>query len=65
MNYSKYLLLEIGANNPGDMDPKLFIPLIDNKLLPKMLRSFFRFGVPEIPTEKRQDMKLLPATETT
>jgi len=28
------------------MDPKLFVPLVDNTKLPKKVRDFFRFGVP-------------------
>jgi len=30
------------------MDPKLFLPLVDNKILPKCVRKFFRFGVAEL-----------------
>jgi len=28
------------------MDPKLFLPVVDNKCLPEKIRTFFRFGVP-------------------
>ena len=29
------------------MDPKLFLPLVDNKIFPKSVRKFFQFGVAE------------------
>uniref|UniRef100_H2Z777 Sodium-dependent multivitamin transporter n=1 Tax=Ciona savignyi TaxID=51511 RepID=H2Z777_CIOSA len=37
-----------GANKPSESDPRLFVPLFDNKRLPEKLRNFFRFGVPEL-----------------
>lgn len=33
------------------MDPKLFLPIMNNKYLPEKLRKFFRFGVPEYKKE--------------
>ena len=36
-----------GRNNPAKMDPKLFVPFFYGRILPKAVRSFFRFGVPE------------------
>uniref|UniRef100_H2YAS1 Sodium-coupled monocarboxylate transporter 1 n=1 Tax=Ciona savignyi TaxID=51511 RepID=H2YAS1_CIOSA len=35
-----------GANDPKKMDPKVFVPIIDNQCFPKNIRHFFRFGVP-------------------
>ena len=29
------------------MDPKLFLPLVDNKIFPEGVRKFFQFGVAE------------------
>ncbi|CAK8694773.1 unnamed protein product [Clavelina lepadiformis] len=45
-----------GANKPKHMDPKLFVPFVDNKHLPDKIRTFFRFGVPEIKMIKDQSL---------
>jgi len=37
----------IGKNKPEEMDPELFVPILDNPCLPQKVRTFFRFGVPE------------------
>ena len=46
-----FVLLKIaiilGKNDPEKMDPKLFLPLVDNKLFPEKVRKFFQFGVAE------------------
>jgi len=38
----------VGKNKPEEMDPKLFVPILDHHCLPDKLRIFLRFGVPEI-----------------
>ncbi|CAK8683331.1 unnamed protein product [Clavelina lepadiformis] len=40
-----------GANKPSELDPKLFIPLIENEIFPASVRKFFRFGVPPLQEE--------------
>nr|XP_039273713.1 sodium-coupled monocarboxylate transporter 2-like isoform X1 [Styela clava] len=37
-----------GRTHPSQLDPKLFIPIVDSNLLPYKVRKFFRFGVPEL-----------------
>ena len=46
-----------GKNDPEDMDPILFLPLVDNKLFPESVRNFFRFGVPEYEPKVETDEK--------
>ena len=41
----------LGANKPSELDPKLFIPLIENEIFPASVRKFFRFGVPPLQEE--------------
>lgn len=36
------------------MDPKLFVPIIENSRLPESVVKFFRFGVPEYVDEKME-----------
>lgn len=36
-----------GANNPKDLNPKLFQPLIQNAIFPRRLNKLMRCGVPE------------------
>lgn len=50
------MFLSVGANQPKNMDPKLFVPLVDNINLPKNIRDFFRFGVPS--DEKKMAVEL-------
>ncbi|CAK8694689.1 unnamed protein product [Clavelina lepadiformis] len=40
-----------GANDPAKSDPKYFLPVVDNPMLPKKIIKFFRFGVPEVKKE--------------
>nr|XP_039254611.1 sodium-coupled monocarboxylate transporter 1-like isoform X1 [Styela clava] len=59
-----------GFSNPKNAKEKLFVPLIDNEILPEKMRIYFRFGVPlpqatksgnnDIPPE---EMKMLRTTE--
>jgi len=42
-----HTLLFIGANKPSEMDPILFVPLLDHSIFPASLKKFFRFGVAE------------------
>nr|XP_039256866.1 sodium-coupled monocarboxylate transporter 1-like [Styela clava] len=37
--------------------PRLFVPIIDNKIFPSKVRKFFRFGVPELPEEREVEYK--------
>jgi len=39
------------------MDPKLFVPLLDNTKLPKNVGEFFRFGVPLEQKKNGTDME--------
>ena len=39
------------------MDPEYFTPLIDNECLPQPVRSFFRFGVPELKSDHKDEFK--------
>ena len=38
------------------MDPKLFLPLVDNKIFPESVRLFFRFGVAEFKSNLDNDV---------
>ncbi|XP_078481188.1 sodium-coupled monocarboxylate transporter 2-like [Ciona intestinalis] len=55
-----------GANRAEDMNPELFVPIIDNKILPENIRKFFRYGVPEMKYADEEEMfKLKPEPEKT
>lgn len=42
-----------GFSKPSKASPELFVPILDNKILPEKIRKFFRFGVPDIsPVEE-------------
>ncbi|XP_078490256.1 sodium-coupled monocarboxylate transporter 2-like isoform X3 [Ciona intestinalis] len=45
-----------GNNNTEKMDPKLFVPIIDNQCFPANVRRFFRFGVPPLGPENEEKM---------
>ena len=51
LNLSRLNSFLKGKNDPKKMDPALFVPLVDNKMLPETIRKFFRFGVPEYEPE--------------
>jgi len=42
-------------NDPSEMDPRMFVPLISLKFLPNSVNSFFRFGVPPLKTDDDDD----------
>ena len=46
-----FFWLFTGANDPKMADPNLFVPVVDNKLLPESVRRFFRFGVPHLESD--------------
>nr|XP_026696729.1 sodium-coupled monocarboxylate transporter 2-like [Ciona intestinalis] len=55
-----------GANKAEDMNPELFVPIIDNKIFPEKVRKFFRYGVPEMKYADEEEMfKLKPEPEIT
>ncbi|XP_078484211.1 sodium-coupled monocarboxylate transporter 2-like [Ciona intestinalis] len=65
-----------GVNDPKKMNPKVFVPLIDNSCFPESVRQFFRFGVPPLTgnikngerqdepdtSDKQQDTKLMESS---
>jgi len=50
-------------NDPSEMDPRMFVPLINFNFLPNSINSFFRFGVPplKIDDEDEDESKKLPS----
>lgn len=45
-----------GFNKPSEMQPEIFVPLIDNKhIFSKRIVRFFRFGVPDLVEKKPVD----------
>ena len=45
--YNLITIFLVGKNKPEEMDPDLFLPIVDHPRLPEKVRTFFRFGVPE------------------
>jgi len=51
-------------NKPKEMDPDLFVPILEHPCLPQKVRTFFRFGVPERKKEIPKDEEdRSPATD--
>ena len=45
-----------GKNDPKKMNPKLFLPLLDNKIFPERVQRFFRFGVAEYKPDNTENI---------
>ena len=54
--YNKLITNTTEKNDPSEMDPRMFVPLISLKFLPKSVNSFFRFGVPPLKTDDDDDV---------
>jgi len=48
-------IFHVGMNKPKEMDPDLFVPILEHPCLPQKVRTFFRFGVPERREKTHED----------